>query len=50
MILANQKTKFSRDRIRLQKTYSQQMGITQMDFITSNVKDEDMNEEELFEM
>jgi hypothetical protein len=38
---------FSRDIIWLNKTYSQHMGISQVDFNSSKVENEDMEEGEL---
>jgi hypothetical protein len=50
MNIAIKKTMFSRDVIWLNKTCSQYMGISQVDLITSEVEDEELEEEEVFEL
>jgi hypothetical protein len=42
MNIATKKTMLSRDVIWLNKTYSQHMGITQVDFFTNEVEDDDV--------
>jgi UDP-3-O-[3-hydroxymyristoyl] glucosamine N-acyltransferase len=52
MNIAAKKTMFSRDVIWLNKTYSQNMGISPVDYVSSDVEaeDEDMEEEEAYEL
>jgi hypothetical protein len=48
--IATKKTIFSIDVIWLNKTYSQHMGISQVEFISIEVEDYDMEEEEVYEL
>jgi hypothetical protein len=48
--MATKKIKFSRVVIWLNKTYSQHMGISQVDFITSEVEKEEVDEKEKEEL
>jgi hypothetical protein len=50
MNVAIKKTLFSRGVIWLNKTSSQHLGISQVDFISSEVEGEDMEEEEVFDL
>jgi hypothetical protein len=50
MNIAFKNTVFSRDAIKLNMTYSQHMGISQVDFITIEVEDEDKEQEEVYEL
>jgi hypothetical protein len=52
MNIATKKTMFSRDVIWLNKTYSQHMGISQVDYVSREVEaeDEDMEAEGAYEL
>jgi hypothetical protein len=50
MNIATKKSMFSRDVFWLNKTYSQHMGISQVDFITSELEEEDVEEEKVYEL
>jgi hypothetical protein len=52
MHIATKKTMFSRDVIWLNKTYSQIMGISQVEYVSSEVEeeDEDIEEKEAYEL
>jgi hypothetical protein len=50
MDIVTKKSMFSRDVIWLNMTYSQHMGISQVDFISSEVEDEDVEEEEVYKL
>jgi hypothetical protein len=50
MNIATKKTMFSREVIWLNKTYSKHLGISQVYFITSLLEEEEVEEEQLFEL
>jgi hypothetical protein len=50
MNIATKKTMISREVIWLKKTYSQHMVISQVDFSTAEVEEEDAEEEDVFEL